>query len=272
MKAHAACQAPTRSMKPPIRMPIPTWISGRTSSATASAANHRLCGSIFAGPLSWSPDDGWRTVRRTRHGASGCHGSAPDGGSANQVAALLEKQQPRFFLLGGNVLECITQPVDVEFALNFSFCVFKERVLLHAYFKQIRSTLNEESVCVLNAYGSTEAVIVKTYGLREGSGFRAHVMALTYQASDTPGAKLPTISLATTPSATSVSRRLASRSSSEPSPTIGAPGRGLESARSWPKKALAKPKPNLHSFNANGESDDICRRKTCRAGSSMSSA
>lgn len=54
----------------------------------------------------------------------------------------------------------VTRPrVDLACALNFSFCVFKTRAELLAYFSAVYSGLEENGLFVTELYGGTEAIV-----------------------------------------------------------------------------------------------------------------
>jgi SAM-dependent methyltransferase len=64
----------------------------------------------------------------------------------------------RLVLLRDNVLSAETPPVEIVAALNFSYCVFKTRQELRAYFEQVRSALLPGGMLFLDIFGGTEAV------------------------------------------------------------------------------------------------------------------
>jgi len=64
-------------------------------------------------------------------------------------------------LLCADVMKVQTPPVDLIFALNFSYCLFKTRDLLRAYFKAAHSALNRDGLLILDLYGGTEAIEAK---------------------------------------------------------------------------------------------------------------
>lgn len=99
------------------------------------------------------------------------HQPTLDWGVKYNVSKLSKEQNKRLHLICGDVLEVDTPKVDMAFALNFSFCVFKERGLLRRYFKRVQDALNDEGVFVMDIYGGTEAVTAKSDDVREISGF-----------------------------------------------------------------------------------------------------
>jgi SAM-dependent methyltransferase len=64
----------------------------------------------------------------------------------------------RLKLLCDDVLGADVPPVDVIAALNFSYCVFKTRADLGAYFARARSSLRPGGIFVLDIFGGTDAV------------------------------------------------------------------------------------------------------------------
>ncbi len=60
--------------------------------------------------------------------------------------------------------------VDVTAAFNFSFFLFQKRNELLAYFRQARSTLRDEGILILDAYGGADAQKTMTE-TREQDGF-----------------------------------------------------------------------------------------------------
>ncbi len=99
------------------------------------------------------------------------HQPTLDWGVKYNVAELTEKQKGRLHLLCGDVIETQTPPVDMALALNFSFCVFKQRKTLLEYFKAVAKSLNNEGLFVMDIYGGTESVTAKSDDVRLIPGF-----------------------------------------------------------------------------------------------------
>jgi hypothetical protein len=79
-------------------------------------------------------------------------------GREHNLSVLRGDERERVELVEGNVLEVpAAEPVDVTVAFNFSYFVFHEREQLLSYFEQARSTLGEEGVLLLDAYGGADA-------------------------------------------------------------------------------------------------------------------
>jgi len=99
-------------------------------------------------------------VRRGRdHRAWGVDLDRPtlDWGTRHHVSKL-GRAAERLELLCENVLDVKTPPVEVVAALNFSYCVFKQRSLLRDYFRKVRSALLPGGVFFLDIFGGTEAI------------------------------------------------------------------------------------------------------------------
>jgi cyclopropane fatty-acyl-phospholipid synthase-like methyltransferase len=96
--------------------------------------------------------------RSPKHRAWGVDIDQPtlDWGVAHNVP-MVGKNAGALTLLCDNVLTVKTPPVDLVMALNFSYCVFKTREMLRAYFKQVRKALNQDGLFVMDIYGGTEA-------------------------------------------------------------------------------------------------------------------
>lgn len=65
----------------------------------------------------------------------------------------------RVQLVQANVLEVEGLPLaDITCALNFSFCVFKQRAVLRRYFEHARAGLAEGGILILEMFGGTKAI------------------------------------------------------------------------------------------------------------------
>ena len=111
--------------------------------------------------------------RNKQHEAWGIdfHQPTLDWGVKNNAVELTDQQKERLHLICGDVLEETTPKVDLTFALNFSFCVFKQRDMLRDYFRRVYADLNKEGIFVMDIYGGTEAGIAKSDDIREIPGF-----------------------------------------------------------------------------------------------------
>jgi hypothetical protein len=99
------------------------------------------------------------------------HQPTLDWGVKYNASKLSEEQKQRLHLICGDVLDSETPKVDMAFALNFSFCVFKQRQLLLDYFKGVQQSLNDKGLFVMDIYGGTESVTAKSDDVREIPGF-----------------------------------------------------------------------------------------------------
>ena len=99
------------------------------------------------------------------------HQPTLDWGVKYNASDLNKEQKSRLHLICGDVLKAATPKVDLAFALNFSFCVFKQRETLRNYFQRVRKSLNTEGVFVMDIYGGTEAVTEKCDDIRKIPGF-----------------------------------------------------------------------------------------------------
>ncbi len=115
-----------------------------------------------------------RWVQRNKnHQAWGIdfHQPTLDWGVKYNLAELSDEQKSRVHLICGDVLDAKTPKVDMALALNFSFCVFKQRETLRNYFKAVKKALRSEGVFVMDIYGGTESVMAKNDDIREIPGF-----------------------------------------------------------------------------------------------------
>ena len=80
-----------------------------------------------------------------------------DWGRKHNVAKLRPAQAARLTLIQGNVLDVDHGKVDVTVAFNFSYFIFKKREELLRYFRQVRTTLGNQGLFVLDAYGGADA-------------------------------------------------------------------------------------------------------------------
>ncbi len=79
----------------------------------------------------------------------------------NNVPKLRGEENARLNLIEGNVLDIHTQAVDFIQAFNFSYWCFQERRQLLDYFSNCRSSLFDNGVLFLDAYGGFEAYQVQ---------------------------------------------------------------------------------------------------------------
>ena len=82
-----------------------------------------------------------------------------DWGIKHNIDSLKPAQKERVTLVRANVLDITEPKFDITCALNFSYCVFKERETLLKYFKLAREGLNDEGIFFCELFGGTEAII-----------------------------------------------------------------------------------------------------------------
>jgi SAM-dependent methyltransferase len=78
-------------------------------------------------------------------------------GEANTLAILEPEARERITLLRENVLDAVTDQVDLISAMNFSYWLLRERKDLLRYFRQVRKSLRDDGVFFLDAYGGYDA-------------------------------------------------------------------------------------------------------------------
>lgn len=92
-------------------------------------------------------------------------------GKANHVTKLDEDAQSRVTYLLENVLTVDTPKVDVCFAFNFSYYIFKKRTELLAYFKKAREALKDDGVFFIDLFGGPDSQTVMT-DIMKHDGFK----------------------------------------------------------------------------------------------------
>lgn len=80
-------------------------------------------------------------------------------GRRHNLSQLTPEQRDRITLLRKNVLAVRRPQVQMIAALNFSYCVFKTRPDLLAYFKNTRRSLKRGGVFMIDLYGGPEAEV-----------------------------------------------------------------------------------------------------------------
>lgn len=81
-----------------------------------------------------------------------------DWGKTHNVGTLTEEQQERVHLLNGDVRTAETPKADVIAAENFSYCIFKTRDSLRAYFKAVYENLSDQGILVCDLFGGYESI------------------------------------------------------------------------------------------------------------------
>lgn len=85
------------------------------------------------------------------------HGPTLDWGRRHHVSRL-GTAHDRITLLQANVLSVRKPAVDVVAALNFSYCVFKQRDGLRRYFRGVRESMRAGGIFVIDAFGGMESM------------------------------------------------------------------------------------------------------------------
>jgi SAM-dependent methyltransferase len=87
--------------------------------------------------------------------------SVLEWGRANRVGRLPEVDRARVKLLNDDVMNVVTEPVDVAVAFNFSYFFFKTRDQLRTYFARVREALKDDGLFFLDVFGGSEALVVQ---------------------------------------------------------------------------------------------------------------
>ena len=87
------------------------------------------------------------------------HGPTLAWARKNVLAVAPEAVQQRVTLVQDNVLNVTHPKVDVLCALNFSYCIFKQRQLLLDYFRVAHQSLDQQGMFFCELYGGTEAIV-----------------------------------------------------------------------------------------------------------------
>lgn len=104
----------------------------------------------------------WVNSGRGRYGIGvDLDGQTLDWGRSKHLATLSAQKRLRVKLLQSDVLTVRTDAVDVIAALNFSYCIFKDRSTLLRYFTHAYRSLNKNGLLVLDVFGGTESAEVK---------------------------------------------------------------------------------------------------------------
>jgi hypothetical protein len=97
-----------------------------------------------------------RRRKRNRAIAVDLDGEVQQWGRKHHLSKLGQARE-RVTLLNDNVLQVATEPMDIVLAMNFSYWIFKERVLLGRYFRNVYDGLADDGVFFLDAYGGSDA-------------------------------------------------------------------------------------------------------------------
>ncbi len=94
-----------------------------------------------------------------------------DYGKANHYAPLTDDEKSRVTFMLDNVLTAKTPKVDVCFAFNFSYFIFKDRKLLVDYFKEAKDALTDDGVFFIDLFGGPDSQTVMT-DVADHKGFK----------------------------------------------------------------------------------------------------
>lgn len=78
-------------------------------------------------------------------------------GRDHNIAPLKKDERARITLIRDDVLHVTRPQVDILAALNFSYCEFKTRDALRAYFEGTRRSLKPDGILILDLFGGWEA-------------------------------------------------------------------------------------------------------------------
>jgi SAM-dependent methyltransferase len=82
-----------------------------------------------------------------------------DWGTTRHLDKLKPAVRERITLVKANVLDITEPKFDITCALNFSYCIFKERELLTRYFKIAHQGLKDDGIFYCELFGGTEAIV-----------------------------------------------------------------------------------------------------------------
>lgn len=97
--------------------------------------------------------------KRSAVGVDLCNDTLSWGKQHNLKPAGREVSE-RISLHHANVLDIVKPKADITCAMNFSYCVFKQRGALRHYFETVRAGLKEDGLFILDLLGGTETMSV----------------------------------------------------------------------------------------------------------------
>lgn len=83
-------------------------------------------------------------------------------GKKHHLSPLSEQAQKRMHYIEGNVLNSNTPKVDITFAFNFSYFIFKKRKELLEYFKAAYDSLKDDGVFFIDLFGGPDSITEMT--------------------------------------------------------------------------------------------------------------
>jgi len=93
-------------------------------------------------------------------------------GRSHNLSQLSPKAQARIELIQGDVRTVHGPKADIVAAQNFSFCIFKTRDALRAYFASALQNLKTEGVLLLDMMGGSECLEEETEDVHKQKGFK----------------------------------------------------------------------------------------------------
>jgi len=78
-------------------------------------------------------------------------------GRSNNLARLTRAQRARITLIEDDVIHVRDERPDIVLAMNFSYWLIKDRILLKRYFKRVRRALASDGVFFLDTYGGYDS-------------------------------------------------------------------------------------------------------------------
>jgi SAM-dependent methyltransferase len=89
-------------------------------------------------------------------------------GRKHNLSKLSEEKQKRVELFEGSVLTASLPKADITLALNFSFYLFKSRLLLRKYFSEARKGLKRDGIFMVDCFGGMACGEANTEKTRVG--------------------------------------------------------------------------------------------------------
>jgi SAM-dependent methyltransferase len=84
-----------------------------------------------------------------------------DWGRRHNLDQLTEHQQARIHILNENVLDVQRPKADLICAMNFSYCIFKERLDLEAYVQNAHDSLAKGGLFCMDVWGGSETQVLQ---------------------------------------------------------------------------------------------------------------
>lgn len=88
-------------------------------------------------------------------------GPTLDWGRKHNLAKLDPQQQERVHIYQANVMEVHEPKADLIAAMNFSYCIFKDRPTLHDYVKSCYESLEPGGLMVMDMWGGSETQVLQ---------------------------------------------------------------------------------------------------------------